>query len=492
MKNHHIIFGLLLFLLSSYQGKAQTPDSLNIDDMSYEQFKKSAMQDYDNFRRKAHDEYESFIREEWQRFQCFKSGNDAFLSAKPEAVPAIAEASGIISVEAPSADAIPSEESARPTDAIVPMQNSGEESDRISVSFYGCQLEFNLPKSLRIKAKGTRENQVAQYYHAMSQQNGTKAFLAQLDAQVNRMGLNEWGYFALLRCISEKTFSDMNDRVLFCFFMMHSEGFRARVGRGQHSGQLKLLIAIDNSKEIYSMSFFRINGVKYYALYGGEAGEDTYSYGEKADENGLRQVGLDFSRTLNMAACNKNRKLAMPKTGDTLTLPYCTSHLRYYDEMPMTVFPVYFKTGLANETQQLLSAYFGGLSQRYNKVQLVDIMLNFVQTAFDYKIDEKQFGREKYFFPEEVIGYRYSDCEDRAALFGWLVRTYAHCETVGVLYPDHLATAVCFGSQVKIDAAGFDYKGKHYYICDPTYRNAPIGTVMPKLKGKAYEIIEIR
>ena len=127
----------------------------------------------------------------------------------------------------------------------------------------------------------------------------------------------------------------------------------------------------------------------------------------------------------------------------------------------------------------------------YNKVQLVDIILNFVQTAFQYQIDEKQFGREKYFFPEEVIGYPYSDCEDRAALFAWLVKRYTGCEVVGVLYPDHLATAVYFGDGVKVPGKGFDQNGKHFVFCDPTYTNAPIGTIMQKYDGKEYEVVKM-
>ena len=159
--------------------------------------------------------------------------------------------------------------------------------------------------------------------------------------------------------------------------------------------------------------------------------------------------------------------------------------------MPLTVIPVYCKAPVAPETEAALAQTFSTLSKKYNKVQLVDIILNFVQTAFQYQIDEKQFGREKYFFPEEVIGYPYSDCEDRAALFSWLVKRFTGCEVVGVLYPDHLSTAVYFGETVRVPGKNLTYGGKQFVMCDPTYPNASIGTIMPKYEGKTYEIVKM-
>ena len=174
-----------------------------------------------------------------------------------------------------------------------------------------------------------------------------------------------------------------------------------------------------------------------------------------------------------------------------IELPYSTSHLRYYDEIPTTVFPIYFKTPVSSEAEQALAQTFSTLGKRYNKVQMVDIMLNFVQTAFAYKIDEQQFGREKYFFPEEVIGYPFSDCEDRSALFAWLVRRFVGYDVIGVLYDDHLATAVCFGNDAQLQGKSVDFNGKRYFVCDPTYSNATIGTVLPKFVNAKYEIVKI-
>lgn len=482
---------LLVFLcclILPLAGHAQI-DSTRYKD-KFDKFKQQAFDNYYEFQKKAFNDFEQFLSKAWTEYQSFSSQQSIYPTKKPEMMPSLPAQAGVIQVEAPHND----------MEGVVPERmhdqkeddSSSNPSDWVSISFYGRKLSFNVPKEMRVKAQGAKERHVASYHETMRENDKSTLLHKQLDAAVMLMGLNEWGYFVLLRSLSEKLFTNTNDRVLFTFYMLHHHGFKARVGRGRDSGNLILLLALDNSKEVYSKTFFRINDTKFYVVYGnGIKGESIYTYDEKADDKGLKEIGLDFDKTLSIAPCDKQRKLHFNKADMDISLPYSTAHLRYYDEIPTTVFPVYFKTPVSKEAEQALEQTFSQLSEQYNKVQLVDIMLNFVQTAFEYKIDEQQFGREKYFFPEEVIGLPFSDCEDRSALFAWLVKRYVGYDVVGVLYDDHLATAVCFGDEVKLPGKSVTLKGKRYVICDPTYPNAPIGTVIPKVANLKYEIIAI-
>ena len=461
---------------------------------SFWDFRENAAREFEQFRQQAYDEFERFLAEAWAEYQCIAGQSSTYSGSKPESVPTLKVSSGVIEVEAPFVDdeeeSMPPLEPKKVNDRVF---DGSQDPDEVFVNFYGKEMTFHLPQDLRITAQGTKESSISKYYKAMRTNDKTHSLQKELDKAVVAMGLNDWGYFTLLRAISEKVFKQTNDRVLFCFYMLHSHGFKARVARGQKSGQLKLLLALDNSKEVYSSTFFIINKVKYYAVYGnGQKGENAYSYDEKADDGNLKDFGLDFTHTLNIASCDENRTFHFAKANADIVLPYSTSHLRYYDDMPLTVIPVYCKTAVHPEAEAVLAQSFSAWSKKYNKVQLVDIILNFVQTSFQYQIDEKQFGREKYFFPEEVLGYPYSDCEDRAALFTWLVRRFTGCEVVGVLYPDHLATAVCFGEEVKVPGKAFTYEGQKFVVCDPTYSNASIGTIMPKYEDKAYEIVKMK
>ena len=372
-------------------------------------------------------------------------------------------------------------------------------SQNVSINFYGKKLDFNVDDKLRLKNKGVKETEVADYFKEIFKMSKeTSDLWKQIDAYVNTMGLNEWGYFCILRSLSESMFSDIDNCVLFNFYMLRNEGgFKVKIARGKDSNKLTLLAVIDNSKEVYSYSFFRFKetentSLKYYSIYGGGGSKESiYTYNNDEQNAGLKQIGLDFHKTLNMGQCDVKRELNIAKINDKLELPYNSAHIAYLNDVPMTVFPIYFASPLSIEAQRVFNEKLNAIKQEYTSVQFIDIILNFVQTAFDYKTDDQQFGYEKYFYPEEVIAYPYSDCEDRSALFAWLVTTYTDAKVIGLQYEGHIATAVCFGNDVNISGDAFSYAGKKYYVCDPTYINATIGMTMPQFKDKMPKIVKM-
>ena len=81
----------------------------------------------------------------------------------------------------------------------------------------------------------------------------------------------------------------------------------------------------------------------------------------------------------------------------------------------------------------------------------------------------------------------YSDCEDRSILFSSLVRDLLGLDVVLIYYPNHLATAVRFSSNVSGDYLEMD--GKRYVLCDPTYVNAPVGVTMSGVDNSKAKVI---
>lgn len=127
--------------------------------------------------------------------------------------------------------------------------------------------------------------------------------------------------------------------------------------------------------------------------------------------------------------------------------------------------------------------------QNKTETEAANILLNWVQTGFEYKTDNEQFGFEKPFFKEEVIYYPYSDCEDRSILFSYLIKQMLHLDVVLLYFPGHLATAVRFNNTVKGDYV--QVNGEKYIICDPTFVGAEIGRCMPNFKTVSFDVIEI-
>jgi hypothetical protein len=119
--------------------------------------------------------------------------------------------------------------------------------------------------------------------------------------------------------------------------------------------------------------------------------------------------------------------------------------------------------------------------------QAVNFLLRFVQTSLKYETDEQQFGRENYLFPEETLFYPYSDCEDRAVLFAWLVESLLGLDVVGLDYPGHVAAAVKFNGHVAGDDVS--HRGARYVVADPTYINAVSGMTMPDFRHFTPKVI---
>jgi hypothetical protein len=162
--------------------------------------------------------------------------------------------------------------------------------------------------------------------------------------------------------------------------------------------------------------------------------------------------------------------------------------MKLLEDMPQIDLDLIFSARVSREVEKDFQKSLEKVLSGKTEEEKVAYLLNFVQQSFAYQTDQEQFGREKYFFVEEVIHYPYSDCEDRSVLFTWLVRKLTGLRVVGLEYDGHVAAAVRFNNPVNGDA--LDWKGNRYVVCDPTYIGAGIGMTMPTYKGQKFRVIE--
>ena len=157
-----------------------------------------------------------------------------------------------------------------------------------------------------------------------------------------------------------------------------------------------------------------------------------------------------------------------------------------------------YPPSMINENQQTLWAMYANMpmpkaiSQTFmaamkekiaglSQLEAMERLLNFVQTAFVYEYDDKVWGCDRAFFPEETLYYPYCDCEDRSILLSRMVRDLLGLHCVLIHYPGHLAMAVQFTDDVKGDCIML--QGEKFTICDPTYIGAHVGETMPGMNN---------
>ena len=153
----------------------------------------------------------------------------------------------------------------------------------------------------------------------------------------------------------------------------------------------------------------------------------------------------------------------------------------------MSAFSYLASVSLSYEAQETLYPYLRNKIKDLNEVEAVHLLLIYFYNVFPYKTDEEMWGEERHFFPEETLYYGYSDCEDRAILFTRIVRDILGLKTALIYMPGHLSAAVRFNVDVEGDAVISD--GDRYLVCDPTFKRAVVGQIMPGWDEKDMRLI---
>ncbi|MDR1120549.1 MAG: hypothetical protein LBM08_06485 [Dysgonamonadaceae bacterium] len=160
----------------------------------------------------------------------------------------------------------------------------------------------------------------------------------------------------------------------------------------------------------------------------------------------------------------------------------------YINNDATTKWTFYANTPLSQSVRGTLYPALRKAIQDKSEQEAANMLINFVQTAFEYDYDDKIWGGDRPFFADETVYYPFSDCEDRAILFSHLVRDLMNLKVVLLYYPGHLATAVQFKETIPGDY--LPVNKKRYLVCDPTYIGANIGRTMPGMdNGKATVIL---
>lgn len=462
-----------ILLLCSSSMMAQNTNS------DYQAFRKGVLGSYDSFRETILENYAEYLQGVWDEYEQFR-GIRRNKKPKPSIAPKA-------DVKPQDVTPIQSDPEVKPTMQPVPTNDpipvkpiAPSTLPNMSFSFYGMKLSTVLCHVQTVK--GVEHQAIAKAWDAYRQDRVMKDIIRSLQSLAMMYGLNDWFTFELVRNYTEASCKNSVSKIVLQHFLLVNMGYDVRLA----SCGNQLLLLVPFNQQVYERSYLVIDGKKYYAFH-----DDS--------TNKVQNAGVYTCRLPN--ATDKGRNIDLTMRGGHLGIKTGVAHrfslsdgkillqgsvdagtmeaIRHY---PQTDIPFYAMSTINSNFHQSLLAQVSEQIRGCSEKEAVGRILHFVQYAFDYATDGEQHGYEKPYFIEENFYYPKNDCEDRAILFAFLVRNVLGLDVHLVQYPGHECTAVNFSTS-QMNGDGYMYKGKAFYICDPTYIGASIGQCMPNYRN---------
>lgn len=458
----------------------------------YEKFKKQAVTTYSNFREQCNREYVEFLKAAWEYYQV---GPVIQQPVEEEVPPVVIEQ---------DRDQVPIKDNELPFDEVVPIPEVEPQPDPVEpvhpvpviqetwceFDFFGTPMKVRAEDKNKFTLKSIEGGDVAKAWERLSGKEYDNMLTDCLKLRADYK-LGDWAYLLMLLSFSDSFLQTYNECILLTAYLYCQSGYKMRLG----ATDKELCLLFGSKYQIYGAPCFDIDGYYFYQLNGEpkEMRVANFTFPKEQglslslselpklsrDESDLRTLTAKGYETVSSCSVNKNL-LAFFEN-------YPTSQL---DDNPMTRWALYANTPIDAKVKAQLYPSLKKAIAGKSVPQAADILLDFVQTSFEYEYDDKVWGHDRAFFAEESLYYPYCDCEDRSILYSHLVRDLLGLDVILVYYPGHLATAVKFDEELKGDYISLN--SDKFLVCDPTYIGAPIGVTMPDLDNKTAKVILLK
>ncbi|TDQ07448.1 hypothetical protein [Pedobacter metabolipauper] len=321
-----------------------------------------------------------------------------------------------------------------------------------------------------------------------------RQILDQLTNYKEKHQLNDWMYYQLIRKTAEQISPKKENYERYTFykwFLLVKSGYDARLTLANN----RIIFYVYNDEDISDIPYVMFKNRKYMCLnYHDYSNEDLNKF-PPHDMISIPESKEPFSYIVTRMPDFKPEDYTEKKI--EFNYRHKVYHFniklnpeveRLFANYPGVDFGYYFNIPLSKETYgsliPMLKKNLKGMKQKKG----IDYLMRFTRYAFLYESDDKNFGKEKRLSPEETLFSEYSDCDDRAALFFYLVKEIYNLPMIAMLYPTHITMAVQFDKPV---GQPIVYKGKTYSICEPTPQseNLSIGQLSANLKNIPYQVV---
>ena len=351
----------------------------------------------------------------------------------------------------------------------------------IDVDYYGENIQFQ--KAILLAKKDIAStNDVVAYWKTLKKSD-LKEVTQAFATESRKMGLSDWASAMLVEKYINAVMpnASQNEKIVAAQYVLVNCGYNIRLGMNDH--QVAMLVPY--VEHVFEKSYINIDGKKYYI------------YPNIDDSGAFRTCDLpkdaELGKDMELRFTGKTvigsgtKPFSYEAAGITLKGEVPTGIMPLLDEYPVIDIPTVASSVVdkkfRNEVVEQIRTQVAGLDEQ----DAANRILRFIQKGFPYATDDEQFKREKYFYFEETLYYPLCDCEDRAIFYAYLVHEILGLDVHLIQFPGHECTAVAFNQPVA-NGTSYEYKGKTYYICDPTYIGARIGRCMPSYAKESPQI----
>jgi len=331
------------------------------------------------------------------------------------------------------------------------------------------RYETNIAPEFDVRSN---DQSISDFYQIL-EKSDFRSFLLQVSNYKRRLGLNGYLQYDLIHRAVNSICHNKNGnyKTVLEWFLLSKSGYDTRL---THLGQAIFLYVYTN-ENVYNIPIIQMDNKDYICLtsikyaYANSKNNTAYKVNLVPNSNG-KPLSFALEKLPNLTSepitkeivfAHRNElyrfEITMDKTVIDLMKDYPLVDELYYLEAPLSET---LQESLVKKLEELIS--------KKNKQEAVQFLLSLTRTAFDYKTDDDNFGKNKPMIPDEVLFYTHSDCEDRSALFYALIKELVKLPTIIVDYPEHLSVAVALPENI---GKPLFHEGREYTLCDPTGPN---------------------
>lgn len=373
------------------------------------------------------------------------------------------------------------------------LSTKGQQAALLQFDFYGDVIQCRLPSQINISfPEHISTEAIEAFYNQLNAAEDDSLVAKLLDYKAKR-NLDDWLYYQLIRKTAQQISPKEKNYyryTLYKWYLLSKSGFETMLS----SYHEKLLFYVRSDEQVYNIPTRIEQGRAFVCL-----NYHDYQNGIDVETQLFKSIPFRFKEAIKPFTYLVNH---MP---DLNTDKYSEKEIRFryrenefqfririnptipqlFKNYPVVDYAYYFNRPMSKETYGSLIPALKSKLKGLRPREGVDFLMHFTRYGFLFETDTQVFGTEKRLSPEETLLYQQSDCEDRAALFFFLVKEIYNLPMLVLSYPEHVTIAVGFD---KPFGNTINYEGRKYTVCEPTPQSTTlaIGELSPKLRHLEY------